>query len=253
MCSARVPVRRSRLAPARWLVAPVPLLAKLSAPGRADQLLQRAHVEVPLRHGEAERHEDRRRDVGEILLGVVGHARIERLRDDHRGDRRMHEAVAVRRRLRDVVGADEATAADAVLDDDGHAQHLAQLGREDPHHDVGRAAGTERHDEADRPVRPGPLRMHGRRGERPGGAEQQGPAADQTGSLRHDDCTFSSRRRVQPDTGVLVLIITRPPCAAAIAAGRRRFSARRPRPPPRRCPPPGSPPSACASRSSASG
>src|SRR5882724_4170006 len=35
MCSAWQPVRRSRFAPARWLVAPVPLLAKLSLPGWA--------------------------------------------------------------------------------------------------------------------------------------------------------------------------------------------------------------------------
>jgi hypothetical protein len=64
------------------------------------------------------------------------------------------DGVAVGRRLGDGIGADIAARSDAVLDHDLLADARAELLRDDARDDVRAAAGGERHDEADRPVRP---------------------------------------------------------------------------------------------------
>ena len=64
------------------------------------------------------------------------------------------ERVAVRRGLRDRVGADDGRAADAVLDHHLLAEPLAHLDGDDARDGVGAGAGGKRHDHLDRPVGP---------------------------------------------------------------------------------------------------
>jgi hypothetical protein len=64
------------------------------------------------------------------------------------------ERVAVRLCARDLGGAEAAATADPVLDHGLLAQALRKLLRHQPRHGVGAAAGRERHDEPDRPLRP---------------------------------------------------------------------------------------------------
>ena len=101
-----------------------------------DQLLHRLR-----RHRRME-DEDHRRG------GEVNHRR-EVLQAVIDGEHR----VAVRRRPRDELGADDAARAGPVLDDELLAERGAELGREDADENVGAAAGREWHDQADRPRR----------------------------------------------------------------------------------------------------
>ena len=65
-----------------------------------------------------------------------------------RGGGGEQQRVAVGRRLGDCVGTHVAAGAASVLHE-GAAQRGAHLLREQPRQDVGRAAGRERHDDAD--------------------------------------------------------------------------------------------------------
>ena len=81
------------------------------------------------------------------------------------------QRIAVRRDLGRGLGADEATAAAAVLDDDGLAEFgLHALGG-DAGPGIGAAAGREGDDEADRPVGEGAL-GEGAHGQQGGQGEQ---------------------------------------------------------------------------------
>jgi hypothetical protein len=61
--------------------------------------------------------------------------------------------VAVRRRLRDLIGAERAGSTRLVLDHDRLAQPLRDIGAENPRHRIDRAARRIRNDEPDRPAR----------------------------------------------------------------------------------------------------
>ena len=88
----------------------------------------------------------------EILHRVVRHRAVERRRDRVTAGRQQ-QRVAVGRRFRDGVGADVAARAGAIFDDDGLAEMVRHLGRDDPPDRIDRAAGGERHHDADGPVR----------------------------------------------------------------------------------------------------
>ena len=93
--------------------------------------------------------------VGEIAQPVIGRVAAEGGRDHvgcYPGD---HERIAVGLRQRDLVRADHAAGADAVLDIELLMQLLAQMLGGDAAERVGGAAGRERRDELDRPGRPG--------------------------------------------------------------------------------------------------
>jgi hypothetical protein len=64
------------------------------------------------------------------------------------------ERVAVGRRLGDHVGADIAARPWAVVDNELLAEPRIELVADDAGRDVGAAASRERHDNADRPIRP---------------------------------------------------------------------------------------------------
>ena len=93
-------------------------------------------------HHQHVRHAGDERDRHEVLDRVVRHLRIERRVDRLRADRSHQQRVAVGRRLGDEVGAEVAAGAGLVLDDEGLAEGLAELGRERARQDVGRAAGA---------------------------------------------------------------------------------------------------------------
>ena len=121
------------------------------------------------------------RDRHEVLDRVVRHLRIERRIDRLRADRSHQQRVAVGRRLGDEVGAEVAAGAGLVLDDEGLAERLAELRREGAREDVGRPAGRERHDDADRLVRPRALRARPRRWRR----ARETEANERTTTKRH--------------------------------------------------------------------
>ena len=103
-------------------------------------------------HGEHRRRDADLRDRREILHRIVRHLGVEAGIDRVGRDRRDQQRVAVRRGLRDLVGADIAARADLVLDEELLAEQFRELGGEDAPDDVGRPAGRERHHDANGPV-----------------------------------------------------------------------------------------------------
>jgi hypothetical protein len=88
-------------------------------------------------------------DRGKVLQRVIrrfGHDRQHR----ERRRRSFDERVAVRRRARAELGADEPTAARPVVDDDRSAERGDHALRDESCHEVRAAARPERHDDADR-------------------------------------------------------------------------------------------------------
>ena len=67
--------------------------------------------------------------------------------------RHHQQRVAVGRRLRDRIGADDRAGAGPVLDDEGLLELFGEMLRDDARVDVGRTAGAERHDHAHLPRR----------------------------------------------------------------------------------------------------
>jgi hypothetical protein len=117
------------------------------------------------------------RDGAEVLDRVVGQL-VEDVRvHGQRADVAEHQRVLV-------VGAghlghgDVAGAAGLVLDVDGLAQRLGQLGRDGARDDLAAAARRERHEQADGTAGPGGVREAGQR--QAGGGQQQ-QAAERVG------------------------------------------------------------------------
>ena len=122
--------------------------------GQRDQLGDVVHREPRIDHqhiGRGADHHDRREILDRIVRQVSAQTHRHRVRA-RGGDA---DRVAVGRRLGDRVGADIAAGADPVVDHDLLAQPGPQPLRQDARDDVGAAAGRERHDQPDRPVRPG--------------------------------------------------------------------------------------------------
>src|SRR5439155_26142774 len=115
--------------------------------------------------------------------------------------RHHQERVAVRRRLRDGIGANASSAPHAVLNHDRLAERLLELLAEIPRVDVRGTAGGERHDDLHRFRRVGGLREHAGREancrNRPGDLAQQ--LVESHGSLPpHSDTAIA------PDFGAIV-------------------------------------------------
>ncbi len=161
------------------------------------------------------------------LSGIEIEPRIEVLVDDQRRRRRRQERIAVRLRLVDELGADIAGGARAVLDDD----RVPPLAREplghDAWHDVGRAAGRERHDDLDRArriiLRAGRRRRRERSDQRCYREEASSkPPSSLRGYLSKSSCfTFLSARCIAPvaleigqSTEILAAVTTGPHCCS---------------------------------------
>jgi hypothetical protein len=93
-------------------------------------------------------------DVGEVAHGIEADVLVHG-RPEHMGrDARYHQRQAVGLRPRDRLGADEAAAADAVLDIELLAEGCGERVGVEPADGVGGAAGRERHHDAHRLTRP---------------------------------------------------------------------------------------------------
>jgi hypothetical protein len=123
-------------------------------------------------------HEGQRgelRDRREVVDRIIG--QLLQGRRDRKADRVDEEGVAVRRRLRDDLGADRAAPARAIVDNHGLAPTLAETLRHQPGDVVGGAAGDERNHELDRLSRIVLRRARRARGQTPG--ENAGEACEQ--------------------------------------------------------------------------
>ena len=111
---------------------------------RRQARMDRQHI------GGAADHDHRGKIRGRIVrqIGIEAHGECVG------AERRDSDGVTVRRRARDGVRPDGAARAGTVVDDDLLAEPHPELLRDDAGGDIGRTAGRERHDHADRLVRP---------------------------------------------------------------------------------------------------
>jgi hypothetical protein len=101
-------------------------------------------------HAEQRRRHADLRDRREIAHRVVRHVAVQPRIDGVGGYRRHQQRVAVGRGLGDLIGADVAARAHAVLHHELLPQEVSHLGAHDARDDVGRTAGGERYDDANR-------------------------------------------------------------------------------------------------------
>ena len=125
-------------------------------------------------------------DVAEVLARIVWLVRHQRRVDRLRSDRGGEPGVAVGRRLRDRVRADDAAAAGPVLDQERLAELLLKFVGDGAGQDVGRARRRRAGNEADRMVRPVRLRGH-RAQQQHGWRRQQGPAGQHCAGFGHHE------------------------------------------------------------------
>ena len=90
----------------------------------------------------------------EVLDWIVRQVGVQTRRNRMRARGGEADGVAVRRCLRDRIGADIAARAGAVLDDDLLAEPLPKFLRDDPRNDVRAGARREGHHQTDRPFQP---------------------------------------------------------------------------------------------------
>ena len=136
-------------------------------PGVVDELLERVGGHRLVHHdaGRRDRHDV---DRLEVLHRIVGRLVGDRRNDDLGAGVAEQQRLAVGRRARHFGRADHAAAAAFVLGHDGAELGLHPLGPKPADH-VGRAAGRERHDQLDRPLRKG-----GEGGKRQGRGRKRG-------------------------------------------------------------------------------
>ena len=101
------------------------------------------------------RHERDQRDRHEILERIVGELAVEERIHHQRAVDRHQQRVAVGRRLRHRLGADDGVRSRPVVDDDLLAQILAHLLADEPAEEIGGPAGRERDHQRDLPRRIG--------------------------------------------------------------------------------------------------
>ena len=114
---------------------------------QSDQVRQRRRADVRI-GDESKLSRTDEADRREVLHSVIGELPVDRWTNGERGHRSQKQRVAVRRRFRDGARGDQRAGADPVVDDDRALELVLQLGRQQPHQDVGAAAGRERADES---------------------------------------------------------------------------------------------------------
>ena len=117
-----------------------------------DQVADRVHRQAGVREHEEAEDADQR-DRREVVHRVVGRNLLRRRRVGHPGCRAVVQRVAVRIGLAHRLRGDNALRARARFDDHRLAKLLGERLREDARAEFGRAAGRERHDQADGLVR----------------------------------------------------------------------------------------------------
>ena len=123
-------------------------LAGLRA-GERHELLQRFRLDLRM-HDEQHRHFRDVRDRDERGLGVERHPGVEKWIGGQDAGRRHQQRVTVGFRLRDRVGAHIAAGARPVLDDHRLPERLGDFIADRAREHVGKPAGRERRDQADR-------------------------------------------------------------------------------------------------------
>ena len=178
-----IPAASLSNSPVRWCSVPTPPVPKLSLPGLR---FRERHVVLEICTGKSlltsitSGSRPMMVTCAKILAGVVGLLQqrgVDRLRG-HRGG---EPSVAVGRRLRDRVAADDAAPAGAILDHEGLAELSLQRVGERAAENVGGAGRRRGRDQPHQPCRPWRLR--------PGGADRQ---RDQTS----DECATGRRHGV---------------------------------------------------------
>ncbi|KAG0770776.1 hypothetical protein G6F22_017102 [Rhizopus arrhizus] len=147
--------------------------------GQRDEFRQRLglHRRVDDEHQRHRAHDGHRR---EALFHVIGDAAaVQGGVDGMAGQRAHQQGVAVGLRLGDLVRADVAGGARAVLDDHRLAQRARQFLRQHAADHVGRASGRIRDDQAD-----GLVRVRVGRQRRGGNAGTEGQQGKQNGTAR---------------------------------------------------------------------
>ena len=124
----------------------------------------------------------------------------ERLVGDQRlvggvGVRHQEQRVAVGRRTRDRLGAQDRAGARTVLDHERLLERFGQVLAELAGKDIGRAAGRERHDDLDRPCRIGLRSRH-----RAGNGESQRQNRENAQKEISSECLQASDRPVDQDS-----------------------------------------------------
>lgn len=103
-------------------------------------------------HDEHIRHLADHGDRRKALHAVIGKVLVQILVRDGGADMTQQQGPPVRRRTGHDLRADIAAPSGPVLDGEGPARQLAENSGHDARHEVGRAAGSERHDDARAPV-----------------------------------------------------------------------------------------------------
>ena len=119
-----------------------------------DEVLQRLGLDLVV-HDDHVRHVAGQRHRREILERIVAELGLHERVDGERPVRADQQRVAVGRGARHHFGADAAAGAAAVVDHHRLPKRHFHLFADDAADDVGIAAGRERHDQMDRPVRIG--------------------------------------------------------------------------------------------------
>ena len=138
----------------------------------ADQVADGVELGIRIDHDDRGRFRNAA-DIGEILQRIVRQAREDARIDSD--DRALHDqSVAIRVRLRDHAAADIAAGAGTIVDDDRLPETRGQFVLDEPHQNVGAAAGRKWHDHAHR-LRREALRvgLTGRKGQHRGGGRKQ--------------------------------------------------------------------------------
>ena len=120
--------------------------------GALRQLLERLDARIRRDH-QHHRHRDGDRDGHEILERIKAQLGVDVRVDAERGGRAVDQVVAIGPAARRGNRADVAARAGAVVNHQVGAQALVQAAAQQAGHDVGVAAGCERHHDGDRLVR----------------------------------------------------------------------------------------------------
>ena len=160
--------------------------------GERDEFCQAVRGQARIDHQHVGCAADQR-DRREILDRIIRQVRAEAERDSVGARGCDAHRVAVGRGLGDRVGAEIAARTDTILDHDLLAQPGTEPLRQNARNDIGAAACRERHDQADRPLRPS------------GGGV---PGLGGSGARRNHQCRYDDQD----------FIISEPPSAAPLPA-----------------------------------
>jgi hypothetical protein len=176
-------------------------VAHRSAFGLSEQVSEARDFRLRADHEERGHHADEH-DGGERLDRIVTELRAQRGAQHVRAEARLQQRLAVGRGFRHQLGADDATRAAAVFDDDLGVETRRQFVRDGAGHEIDRPAGREWHHEPDLISRNGRQRRceQERRSKQACHGEPPLPPADVAAGRRkpkNSELSTNMRRRVE--------------------------------------------------------